>query len=292
MELSTRRRARRGPRRGRRRLGGPAEDMNWRLDHPPALDVSISRHMGLYAVSHLAARHGIRVKLRPGTPQGLSALVWLPGTLARRERMPAGGTHSRPLEHRPAADRCQRRQSALGGPGLARSSAGRHRSSLVVGQRRAAGAAAGARQPRRPGRRRCGSPPSARPSGGGQAEPPTGGRLRAGQVAGPAPTAATPPAAPATTPARPPGTGPRRAGRRRRPVGPGADRRRPAAADAADERAARLRRTLASACPRRPRAPARLNRRRRETAPTSGAAVPALAAPTSGPPCRRAARAR
>ena len=69
-------------------------DMNWRLDHPPVVDVSISRHMGLYAVSRLAARHGIRVKLRPGTPQGLSALVWLPGTLAKREPGPATGSHS------------------------------------------------------------------------------------------------------------------------------------------------------------------------------------------------------
>src|SRR6185312_9700011 len=59
-------------------------DMNWRLDHPPMVDVSISRHIGLYAVARLAARHGIRVKLRPGAPQGLSALVWLPGTLAKR----------------------------------------------------------------------------------------------------------------------------------------------------------------------------------------------------------------
>jgi hypothetical protein len=70
-------------------------DMNWRLDHPPVLDVSISRHMGLYAVSRLAARHGIRVKLRPGTPQGLSALVWLPGGLARHEHNTSGGSHSR-----------------------------------------------------------------------------------------------------------------------------------------------------------------------------------------------------
>ena len=70
-------------------------DMNWRLDHPPVVDVSISRHMGLYAVSRLAARHGIRVKLRPGAPQGLSALVWLPGTLAKREPGPAGGGQTR-----------------------------------------------------------------------------------------------------------------------------------------------------------------------------------------------------
>jgi signal transduction histidine kinase len=72
-------------------------DMNWRLDHPPVVDVSISRHMGLYAVSRLAARHGIRVKLRPGTPQGLSALVWLPGQLAKHEQVPPAGSHSRPF---------------------------------------------------------------------------------------------------------------------------------------------------------------------------------------------------
>jgi signal transduction histidine kinase len=70
-------------------------DMNWRLDHPPVVNVSISRHMGLYAVSRLAARHGIRVKLRPGAPQGLSALVWLPGQIAKRGPVPAADDHSR-----------------------------------------------------------------------------------------------------------------------------------------------------------------------------------------------------
>jgi signal transduction histidine kinase len=69
-------------------------DMNWRLDHPPVVDVSISRHMGLYAVSRLAARHGIRVRLRPGTPQGLSALAWLPGHLAKNGPAPAPGSRS------------------------------------------------------------------------------------------------------------------------------------------------------------------------------------------------------
>jgi signal transduction histidine kinase len=63
-------------------------EMNQRLDQPPALDESFSRHMGLYAVSHLAARHGVRVRLRPGSPQGLSALVWLPHTLVRYEQVP------------------------------------------------------------------------------------------------------------------------------------------------------------------------------------------------------------
>ena len=66
-------------------------EMNWRLDNPPVVDVSISRHMGLFAVARLAARHGIRVRLRPGEPQGLSALVWLPGNLTKREQGPATG---------------------------------------------------------------------------------------------------------------------------------------------------------------------------------------------------------
>jgi hypothetical protein len=100
-------------------------DMNWRLDHPPVLDVSISRHMGLYAVSRLAARHGIRVKLRPSTPQGLSALVWLPGGLARHEHTTSNGSHSRtsgsfvvePVALRPTT--------------LTRHAVGRHRSNLL-----------------------------------------------------------------------------------------------------------------------------------------------------------------
>ena len=60
------------------------EEMNWRLDNPPTIDVSVSRHMGLFAVAKLAERHGVRVRLRPALPQGLSALVWLPDSLVER----------------------------------------------------------------------------------------------------------------------------------------------------------------------------------------------------------------
>ncbi|HEY2518540.1 MAG TPA: nitrate- and nitrite sensing domain-containing protein [Streptosporangiaceae bacterium] len=60
-------------------------DMNWRLENPPLIDVSVSQHMGLFAVSRLAARSGVRIRLRTASPQGLSALVWLPSTLAGRE---------------------------------------------------------------------------------------------------------------------------------------------------------------------------------------------------------------
>ncbi len=100
-------------------------DMNWRLDHPPVLDVSISRHMGLYAVSRLAARHGIRVKLRPGTPQGLSALVWLPGALARHEHTASNGSHSRTPGSVVVAPVPVRATT------LTRHAVGRHRSSLL-----------------------------------------------------------------------------------------------------------------------------------------------------------------
>jgi signal transduction histidine kinase len=56
-------------------------EMNHRLDHPPIIDESVGRHMGLFAVAHLAARHGVRVRLRSGSPRGLTVLVWLPDDL-------------------------------------------------------------------------------------------------------------------------------------------------------------------------------------------------------------------
>ncbi len=62
-------------------LGMGADEMahaNWRLDNPPVVDVAVSRRMGLFVVARLAARHGIRVRLRPAPTGGLTALVWLP----------------------------------------------------------------------------------------------------------------------------------------------------------------------------------------------------------------------
>src|SRR3984885_6271218 len=53
-------------------------EINSRLTNPPVIDVSVSRHMGLFAVARLAERHGVRVQIRAGSPQGLTALVWLP----------------------------------------------------------------------------------------------------------------------------------------------------------------------------------------------------------------------
>ncbi len=66
-------------------------EMNLRLINPPAIDVSVSRHMGLFAVARLAERHGVRIRLRAGSPQGLIALVWLPDSVIERGTRPFGG---------------------------------------------------------------------------------------------------------------------------------------------------------------------------------------------------------
>ena len=71
-------------------------ELNRRLDDPPAIDTSVSRHMGLFAVSRLAGRHGVRVRLRAGTPEGLTVLVWLPESVAERETRRYGDLPQRP----------------------------------------------------------------------------------------------------------------------------------------------------------------------------------------------------
>ncbi len=81
--------------------GARLAEMNRRLDDPPVMDVSASRQMGLFAVARLAGRHGVRVRLIAGSPQGLTALVWLPDSVIEREPRPPSWPGSRP--GRPAA---------------------------------------------------------------------------------------------------------------------------------------------------------------------------------------------
>jgi hypothetical protein len=81
-----------------RGVGMDAEEMahaNWRLDNPPVVDVAVSRRMGLFVVARLAARHGIRVRLRPAPMGGLTALVWLPDEVITRETPASGMPHRR-----------------------------------------------------------------------------------------------------------------------------------------------------------------------------------------------------
>ena len=78
---------------------------NWRLDNPPVVDVAVSRRMGLFVVGRLAARHGVRVRLRHAQAGGLTALIWLPDTVAAAEVAPPLGRLRRfePDDYGPAA---------------------------------------------------------------------------------------------------------------------------------------------------------------------------------------------
>jgi signal transduction histidine kinase len=78
---------------------------NWRLDNPPVVDVAVSRRMGLFVVGRLAARHGVRVRLRHAQSGGLTALIWLPDTVAAPEVAPSIGRLRRfePDDYGPAA---------------------------------------------------------------------------------------------------------------------------------------------------------------------------------------------
>ena len=101
-------------------VGMDAEEMahaNWRLDNPPVVDVAVSRRMGLFVVSRLAARHGIRVRLRPGPAGGLTALVWLPDEVITRDKDTTLGL--RPFQSTAAASTARWMENGLdvGDPG-------------------------------------------------------------------------------------------------------------------------------------------------------------------------------
>src|SRR5262249_43198540 len=108
-------------------VGMGAEEMahaNWRLDNPPVVDVAVSRRMGLFVVARLAARHGIRVRLRPASAGGLTALVWLPDEVISHDSAtssaapPRGGRASRGGRPPPPPGRGRRRPRG-GGRGTA-----------------------------------------------------------------------------------------------------------------------------------------------------------------------------
>jgi hypothetical protein len=68
------------------------ESFNRTLASPPAIDVTAIRSMGLTVVAHLAARHGIGVRLMSGSPVGTTADVSLPATVCHLLR-PVIGEH-------------------------------------------------------------------------------------------------------------------------------------------------------------------------------------------------------
>ncbi|AGL14876.1 nitrate- and nitrite sensing domain-containing protein [Actinoplanes sp. N902-109] len=56
-------------------------EANRKLLEPPEFDPADSARLGLFVVAQLAARHGIRVSLRPSAYGGITAVVMLPGDL-------------------------------------------------------------------------------------------------------------------------------------------------------------------------------------------------------------------
>jgi signal transduction histidine kinase len=76
-----------------RGLGIPAEQLavlNERLVRPPEFDLADSDQLGLFVVSRLAARHGIKIALRGSAYGGIAAIVLLPHHLVVAEEDPAG----------------------------------------------------------------------------------------------------------------------------------------------------------------------------------------------------------
>jgi hypothetical protein len=65
--------------------------LNWQLAHPLPADATVARQLGLFAVSHLAARHGISVVLTRPEEGGTSAQVRLPDDMVGTDARPAGG---------------------------------------------------------------------------------------------------------------------------------------------------------------------------------------------------------
>jgi signal transduction histidine kinase len=66
-------------------------ELNHRLANPPVADVAVSRHMGLFAVAHLAARHAIAVQLQSSATGGTAARVHIPASLISRGAAASSG---------------------------------------------------------------------------------------------------------------------------------------------------------------------------------------------------------
>ncbi|TDC47923.1 sensor histidine kinase, partial [Micromonospora sp. KC207] len=70
-------------------MAAPAlEEANRRLATPPEFDPADSSRLGLFVVARLAARHGIRVQLRPAAHRGVTAVVLIPHHLVTSEPPP------------------------------------------------------------------------------------------------------------------------------------------------------------------------------------------------------------
>ena len=67
---------------------GALADLNALLEHPPQVDAEVTERMGLVVVGHLAARHGVKIRLRDADP-GVRATIYLPAEILVRKPPPA-----------------------------------------------------------------------------------------------------------------------------------------------------------------------------------------------------------
>ncbi|RKR88605.1 signal transduction histidine kinase [Micromonospora pisi] len=81
-------------------------ELNERLATPPQVDVAVSRMMGLVVVARLAARHGVKVELRPGSDRGTVADVTMPTSVlvprALSGRAQQSGGYTTPAQQPPS----------------------------------------------------------------------------------------------------------------------------------------------------------------------------------------------
>ncbi|MER5971120.1 nitrate- and nitrite sensing domain-containing protein [Streptomyces sp. NPDC002055] len=89
---------------------------NRRLGTPDAADLFDSDRLGLFVVSRLAARHGVKVSLRPSAYGGTTAVVLVPRALLQPEPEPEPEAESE-VEPEPAGERRPRRRTPDPGPG-------------------------------------------------------------------------------------------------------------------------------------------------------------------------------
>ncbi len=141
------------------------DEMNARLADPPVADALVSRHMGLFAVAHLAARHGALARLQLGR-KGTIAQVWLPAEIT------AGGL----------AGPARGADGGIPGHGPARPGGYLHAAALrrSGGQQVMPGADAAGRPGSQPARATPPPPPPAGPNGHGPSATTPSGRPEAG----------------------------------------------------------------------------------------------------------------
>ncbi|WP_188189862.1 sensor histidine kinase [Nonomuraea sp. SYSU D8015] len=89
------------------------DELNARLADPPEFDLADSDRLGLFVVSRLAARHGVKINLRRSPYDGTTAIVLLPSSLLSSTDVPAVAAGTRPAEQ-PAAARSGRPIRAIG----------------------------------------------------------------------------------------------------------------------------------------------------------------------------------